>query len=237
MEILFGYLAGLLTLINPCVLPVLPIVLATALQVNRFGPIALAAGMSLAFVSLGVIVSAFGPALGIHPETISRTAASLMIGFGVVLLVPRAIVLFSWLTDGVSSQADSQLNSMDQSGLIDQFFAGVLLGALWSPCIGPTLGGAIALASGGGSLLWSTSIMISFAAGVSNVIFLLAYGTRSILKRRKRLIRKLSVSAQNILGWILILVGMMILFKVHHMFEIWAVQNLPLWLQDLSVRY
>jgi cytochrome c-type biogenesis protein len=237
MEILFGYLAGLLTLINPCVLPVLPIVLATALQVNRFGPIALAAGMSLAFVSLGVIVSAFGAALGIHPETISRIAASLMIGFGVVLLVPRAVVLFSWLTDGVSSQADSQLNSMDQSGLIGQFFAGVLLGALWSPCIGPTLGGAIALASGGGSLLWSTSIMISFAAGVSNVIFLLAYGTRSILKRRKRLIRKLSFSAQSILGWILILVGMMILFKVHHMFEIWAVQNLPLWLQDLSVRY
>ena len=237
MEILFGYLAGLLTLINPCVLPVLPIVLATALQVNRFGPIALAAGMSLAFVSLGVIVSAFGAALGIHPETISRIAASLMIGFGVVLLVPRAVVLFSWLTDGVSSQADSQLNSMDQSGLIGQFFAGVLLGALWSPCIGPTLGGAIALASGGGSLLWSTSIMISFAAGVSNVIFLLAYGTRNILKRRQRLIRKLSVSAQNILGWILILVGMMILFKVHHMFEIWAVQNLPLWLQDLSVRY
>ena len=237
MEILFGYLAGLLTLINPCVLPVLPIVLATALQVNRFGPIALAAGMSLAFVSLGIIVSAFGAALGIHPETISRTAAFLMIGFGVVLLVPRAVVLFSWLTDGVSSHADSQLNSMDQSGLRGQFFAGVLLGALWSPCIGPTLGGAIALASGGGSLLWSTSIMISFAVGVSNVIFLLAYGTRSILKRRKRLMRNLSVSARNILGWILILVGMMILFKVHHMFEIWAVQNLPFWLQDLSVRY
>ena len=75
MEILFGYLAGLLTLINPCVLPVLPIVLATALQANRFGPVALAAGMSLAFVSLGVIVSAFGAALGIHAETISRTAA------------------------------------------------------------------------------------------------------------------------------------------------------------------
>jgi len=237
MEILFGYLAGLLTLINPCVLPVLPIVLATALQVNRFGPIALAAGMGLAFVSLGIIVSAFGAALGIHPETISRTAAFLMIGFGVVLLVPRDVVSFSWLIDSVSSHADSQLNSMDQSGLRGQFFAGVLLGALWSPCIGPTLGGAIALASGGGSLLWSTSIMISFAVGVSNVIFLLAYGTRSILKRRKRLMRNLSVSARNIFGWILILVGMMILFKVHHMFEIWAVQNLPFWLQDLSVRY
>ncbi|TMV51775.1 cytochrome c biogenesis protein CcdA, partial [Thioclava sp. BHET1] len=47
MELILGYAAGLLTLINPCVLPVLPIVLASALQASRFGPLALAAGLSL----------------------------------------------------------------------------------------------------------------------------------------------------------------------------------------------
>ena len=50
MEIVLAYGAGLLTLINPCVLPVVPIVLATALQASRFGPVALTAGMSLSFV-------------------------------------------------------------------------------------------------------------------------------------------------------------------------------------------
>lgn len=53
MDVILAYLAGLLTLINPCVLPVLPIVLATALQAHRLGPVALAGGMSLAFVGLG----------------------------------------------------------------------------------------------------------------------------------------------------------------------------------------
>ena len=54
MDLFFAYIAGLLTLINPCVLPVLPIVLATALNADRRGPIALAAGMSLSFVTLGM---------------------------------------------------------------------------------------------------------------------------------------------------------------------------------------
>ena len=72
MELVFGYLAGLLTLINPCVLPVLPIVLASALQADRRGPIALAAGMSIAFVTLGVVISGFGYALGISEATVAR---------------------------------------------------------------------------------------------------------------------------------------------------------------------
>ena len=63
MEIVFAYLAGLLTLINPCVLPVLPIVLATALQASKWGPLAVAAGMSLMFIALGIGISAFG----LHP--------------------------------------------------------------------------------------------------------------------------------------------------------------------------
>ncbi|MGC9419829.1 MAG: cytochrome c biogenesis CcdA family protein, partial [Rhodovulum sp.] len=88
MELIFGYLAGLLTLINPCVLPVLPIVLATSLQADRRAPLALAAGMSVSFVALGLGVATLGPALGITEDTVSRAAAVLMVGFGLVLLVP-----------------------------------------------------------------------------------------------------------------------------------------------------
>ena len=72
MDLVFAYGAGLLTLINPCVLPVLPIVLATALQASRWGPVALAAGMSLSFVVLGVAVSAFGRAVGLNADDIAH---------------------------------------------------------------------------------------------------------------------------------------------------------------------
>ena len=68
MDIVLGYLAGLLTLINPCVLPILPIVLATSFQAGRAGPVALAAGMSLSFVTLGMLVSTLGYSLGIDEQ-------------------------------------------------------------------------------------------------------------------------------------------------------------------------
>ncbi|MGB0798068.1 MAG: cytochrome c biogenesis CcdA family protein [Planktomarina sp.] len=237
MDLIFGYLAGLLTLINPCVLPVLPIVLATALQSNRWGPVALAAGMSLAFVTLGVTVSAFGFALGITNQGISNIAAIMMVGFGAMLLIPQLGDVFSRLTAGMAQGADATLDDVDRSGLVGQFLGGILLGAVWSPCIGPTLGGAIALASGGGSLVWATAIMISFAGGVSTIIFALAYGARTVLQRRAAAMRKLAGKARPVMGIIFVLVGLMILFRVHHMIEIWAVQNLPYWIQDLSVRY
>ena len=89
MELLFGYLAGLLTLINPCVLPVLPIILASAMQAGRFGPLAIAAGMCLSFVSLGMLIAVFGHSIGLNEDLMARIGAVLMMIFGLILLVPQ----------------------------------------------------------------------------------------------------------------------------------------------------
>ncbi|WP_166418025.1 cytochrome c biogenesis CcdA family protein [Cochlodiniinecator piscidefendens] len=235
MELVFGYLAGLLTLINPCVLPVLPIVLASALQADRRGPIALAAGMSIAFVTLGVVIAGFGYALGISESSVARAGAVLMIGFGTVLLVPQFSAKFATATAGFSARADGQMNGLDGSSLRGQFFGGVLLGAVWSPCVGPTLGGAIALASQGQSFLWATLIMISFALGVSTIILSLGYGARKVIMERQAMMRIIATKARPFLGLVFVLVGFAILFRVHHMIEAWAVENLPVWLVDFSV--
>ncbi len=237
MDLVFGYLAGLLTLINPCVVPVLPIVLASAVQASKWGPVALAAGMSLAFVALGVSVTAFGRALGIDETTISNAGAVLMIAFGLVLLVPQFSASFATATGGFAGRADAGLEDVDRTSARGQFVTGMLLGAVWSPCIGPTLGSAIALASTGENLGWATAIMVSFALGVSTIILGLGYGAQSALRSRAVLMRRISVWARPMMGVMLILVGFGILFKVHHMIEIWALETLPYWLQDLSVRF
>lgn len=235
MELVLGYGAGLLTLINPCVLPVLPIVLATALQASRFGPLAVAGGMSLAFVALGLGVTALGRALGITQETVADAGAVLMIGFGLVLLVPRFSSGFATATAGMSSRADAGMDDLDRSGLRGQFLGGMLLGAVWSPCIGPTLGGAISLASQGQSLVWAGSIMVAFALGVSTVIVALGYGARSVIQRRQASMRALASRARPIMGGVFVIVGVGILLRVNHVLEFWAIQLLPAWLIDLSV--
>ena len=235
MELILGYAAGLLTLINPCVLPILPIVLASAMQAGRYGPLALAAGMGVSFVALGMLVAVAGRSLGINEVMIANTGAVLMIAFGVVLLVPRFSAGFATATAGMAARADSGMNDMDTSGLGGQVGAGVLLGAVWSPCIGPTLGGAIALASQGESLLRAGSIMVAFALGDATIIVALGYGAQSVIRSRRDRLMALSNYARPIAGGIFIAVGLGILFKVHHLLEFWALETLPPWLLDLSV--
>ncbi|WP_372884131.1 cytochrome c biogenesis CcdA family protein [Shimia sp.] len=235
MELILAYAAGLLTLINPCVLPVLPIVLATALQASRHGPLVLAAGMSLSFVALGIAVTAFGHGLGLRADDIARAGAVLMVGFGLVLLVPRFAAVFSAAIAGVAANADAGLERVDRATLRGQFLAGALLGAVWSPCVGPTLGGAISLASQGQDLARAAAIMLFFAFGVSTIILGLGYGARSALIKRQALMRRVAVSARPIMGLVFVAVGLMLFFKLHYQIEAWLISVLPAWLIDLSV--
>lgn len=235
MEFVFAYGAGILTLINPCVLPVLPIVLAASLQAGRHGPLALAAGMSVSFVTLGLGVTVLGHSLGLTPETINDAGAVLMIIFGLVLAVPRLSAGFSTVTAGMSVQANAGMDSLDRSSASSQFLGGILLGAVWSPCIGPTLGGAISLASQGERIVHSGLIMVSFALGVSTVMVALGYGARSAIQRRQTWLRPIAASARPVLGLAFIAVGAAILIRAHHLLEFQTMRILPAWLIDLSV--
>lgn len=237
MDLIFAYLAGLLTLINPCVLPVLPIVLASALQAHRLGPVAMAGGMAVSFVVLGLTVTAFGHVIGLDERTLAQAGAVLMIGFGLVLLVPRLNAGFASATAGFAAQADAGIDGIDRSGLGGQVLAGVLLGAVWSPCIGPTLGGAISLASQGQSLGWAAAIMSAFAAGVASVILALGYGARAAILRRRDLLRTVADRAKPVMGVLFLAVGLAILFRWHHIAEAWLIDHLPDWLVDLSVTF
>jgi cytochrome c-type biogenesis protein len=237
MDLVFAYIAGLLTLINPCVLPVLPIVLASALHADRRGPIALAAGMSLSFVTFGMIVTAFGRALGLTADRLAEAGAVAMVLFGLILLTPALSARFETAMAGLSARADTTLGQTSGTGLSGQFLGGLLLGAVWSPCIGPTLGGAIALASQGESLFWAFLIMVGFAAGVSSFIIGIGIGGQEVIRRRAHALRGLAHRSKAILGVVFIAVGLMIFFKLHHLFEYWALQVLPPWLIDLSVTF
>jgi len=123
MELLLAYGAGLLTLINPCVLPVLPIVLAGALQASRWGPLALASGMGLSFVTLGFGVIAAGHLVGLTPEMVAQAGAVLMIGFGIVL------PLLPLYADGFGS-GGAAIGLLVTSYAVAQFFMAPIWGRL-----------------------------------------------------------------------------------------------------------
>lgn len=235
MELVFGFFAGLLTLINPCVLPVLPIVVGSSLQASKYGPLAMAGGMSLSFVAFGMFVAVIGQSIGLTAELLSQIGAGMMLVFGVILLTPQLAHRFETATAGIAAGADGQFDDIDRSGLRGQFLGGALLGVVWSPCVGPTLGGAISLASQGENLIWSFLIMTSFAAGVSAIILALGYGTRKAIMGRQAQLRKFAGSVRPFMGAVFVVVGLMILFELNKYIEIWLLDVLPFWLQDLSV--
>ena len=195
----------------------------------------MAAGLSVTFVILGVGIAALGPAVGIDADTVAKVGALAMIGFGLVLMVPALNVRFAAATAGIAGQAEQQRGDLGSSGLAGHFVGGMLLGAAWSPCIGPTLGGAISLASQGQSILWAAAIMLSFALGTSTILLALAYGTREAIATRQASFRKIAANSKWVMAIALIAVGLAILFGLHQRLEGMVMNLLPIWLQDLSV--
>lgn len=235
MELVAGFAAGLLTLLNPCVLPMLPIVLASALQAGRLGPVALAGGMAVSFVILGVGLSWGGRAVGLDPESVAQAGAVVLMALGVVLLLPATGERLAAATAGLSARADAGIDRLERGTLAGQAGTGALLGAVWSPCIGPTLGGAIALAAQGESPLRATAIMASFALGAGVVLMALAYGARASLRRRMALFRSLAARARPVTGILFVGLGLFLLTGLYHRMEGWLLDVLPAWLVDFSV--
>lgn len=237
MDIPLGFLAGLLTLLNPCVLPVLPVVMASSLSADRRGPLWLVAGMSASFVVLGLGLARLGPALGLRPEAVETAAALVMLGFGLVLLMPALGARFAGATAGLAATADARIGRLDQAGPGRMLAAGALLGAVWSPCIGPTLGGAIALAARGEALAQAAAVMLAFAAGVSAVMLALAYGARAAIARRQAALRRASAWAKPAMGGVLVALGAAVLAGLPQMIEGWVLDTLPDGFNDLSILF
>jgi cytochrome c biogenesis protein CcdA len=235
MTLFWAWLAGVLTLINPCVLPLLPVIIAGALQGHRHGPLFMAAGLTVAFTTVGVLITAFGHLIGLNSSTINTVAAVMMVIFGLVLLVPRAQETLATAAGPLASGANNRMNEVRSQGALGQFTIGLLLGAVWSPCVGPTLGGAIGLAASGENLLQATITMLAFGVGVSTILLLLSYGSRELLTRRRERLMRWMPYAKPIMGVALLFVGIALLMRWNHAIDAWLLDVMPTWLQDLSV--
>lgn len=235
LDYVLAYAAGLLTLINPCVLPLLPLIGASAVARHRLAPLAMAGGMAASFTLAGLGAFALTRALGVPQDAIALAAGWAMLGFGLVMLTPPLQAQFSRLAGATASGSTRLLSQVEGRGLGGETAAGALLGLAWSPCIGPTLGGAIGLAAQGENLVHAGLIMGFFALGAGSIVLALAYGTRAALSSRRATLMRFAPYAKTGLGAGLVLVGLAIIFRVDRLLEAWALGVLPAWLVDLSV--
>src|SRR5579864_698332 len=184
-----AFLAGLLSILSPCVLPLAPIVLAAAVSEHKLGALALAAGLVASYLALGLFVLTIGFSLGLDNSSFRLPGALLLVNFGVVLLMPRLQAQLALATSPMARWTEQRAGGVSRGGLGRQFGVGVLLGAVWSPCVGPTLGAALALAAQGHNLAHAALTMLAFAtATVLPLLFLGLLSREAMMRWRSNLL-------------------------------------------------
>lgn len=170
--------AGSLTTLSPCVLPLLPLVVGSALQGNRLAPVAMGAGMTVSFALIGMVLGALGPALGVDGDTVRVAGAAMLIAFALVMLVPALGDRFSQWMLPIASQAQSASARLDGRTLTSALLLGGVLGLVWSPCSGPLLGSALSLVASEGGVARGGVVLGVFGLGAAMPLVAVAYASR-----------------------------------------------------------
>jgi cytochrome c biogenesis protein CcdA len=236
-SMVLAFAAGVVSILSPCVLPILPIVLGVASSAERLGPVALAGGLALSFTVLGLFVAAVGYSIGIDADALRYLAAIVTIAFGLLLMMPRAQAQLAAASGPIANWTDRHFGSQPGGGLAGQFGVGVLLGAVWSPCVGPTLGAASLLAAQGQDLLRVGATMFAFGVGAAVPLLLLGLLSREAMSRWRHRLMSTGQAAKAGLGLVLIAIGALVLTGADKSVEAALVAASPSWLTNLTTRF
>jgi cytochrome c-type biogenesis protein len=216
--------AGSLTVLSPCVLPVLPLILGRSMQSHRLGPVSLVLGLISGFAIAGSLIGVSASWLPGIASLLRSTAIFTLLAIGIISMFPdlgyrflQLIPLQSWLPHFKASiQKDSARKSLTQ-----EFWIGTQLGLLWTPCAGPVLASILVLAAVQHQILGAFALLVAYGIGAGIPLLGLAYAgryaSRSLLHIRQHS------------QWIQRIGGMMIALTAIAILQGWDIQ-IQLWL-------
>jgi cytochrome c-type biogenesis protein len=206
-------LAGLVSFLSPCVLPLVPGYLSfvtgltgadLAEQEERKGRVVLGAslfvlGFSLVFISEGALFGSFGGSLQAHQTVIDRVlgAVTVLLGLAFMGLIP-------------GMQREVRIHALPRAGLVGAPLLGILFGVGWTPCIGPTLGAVLTLAYDQGTAGRGALLTVGYCLGLGIPFLLVAVGFRrslsamSAVKRHYALVTRLGGGLLVVIGLLLV---------------------------------
>lgn len=221
--IALSLLAGILTILAPCVLPLLPVIIGGSIMDGRKSrPWIIIASFAVSVVFFTLIIKILVDQIGLYPETLTTISASILIIFGIVLLFPQLRWKIMHIT-GLERKTSQTSNTFSSGKSIkDDIILGAVLWPLFNTC-SPTF-----------IVLVSNILPVDFMTGLINilayilwlvlVLSIVAYGGRAAISRLKRAAKPNS-SIKKVIAIILILVGTAILMWWHKTAEAWMIQH------------
>ncbi len=181
----FAFISGIVTILSPCILPILPLLLTGTVgqSNNKAKPLGIITGFVASFTIFTVLLSTIVRAFHFNPEFIRIFAVMVIFMFGLSLILPavqqKIEILFSLLSSKISTKSVNKSHGAYYEGIL----IGISLGILWSPCVGPILASVIALAVTGTVSFESFFIVLAYALGTAIPMFLIMTGGRNLLAR------------------------------------------------------
>lgn len=234
---LLGFIAGVLSFLNPCVLPLIPIVFGSAQSSHPLGPVALGVGLALSSTAIGLFIATIGFSIGLDERVFRPVGGTLLAAAGIVLLLPALQHRFATASAPIGNWASNRMAQGGESGLLGQFSIGALLGFVWIPCVGPTLGAASVLAAQGESLGQVAAVMFAFGIGAAIPLVLIGTLSGKALAGRRKALGSLGSRGKQLLGTALVVVGVLVVSGTDRLLEAYLTQTAPDWLVALTTRY
>ena len=218
ISIFMVFLAGVVTIMKPCCLPLVPVIFSGS-GGHRLRPLAIVSGLTISFTTMGVLVSAFGATFAGYTDYLRNIAILFIISMGFVLFHQDVNMEFMKISGSITQGLrgigffNKFSSKMPEGSLIGGFFLGMSLGVLWIPCVGPILGAVLALVASVGNMTYGASMLFVYSIGMSLPMLSIAYYGKKVTNRYKwfsrngELLKKLS-------GLVLIVIGIMLLFGV-----------------------
>ncbi|PSB24382.1 cytochrome c biogenesis CcdA family protein [Stenomitos frigidus] len=216
-----AFLGGVLTVLSPCVLPILPVLVGRSLQSHKYGPIALVIGLVSGFALAGSL-------LGITASWFSALASVLRYVAIVVLLLLGLLAIFPDWSYRLWSYLPTNrwTKESPRIGLTGEFWLGTQLGLLWTPCAGPVLGGILVLAAVNHDVINAFGLLVTYGLGAALPLLAIAYGGRTISRRLLKL-RSYSGTLQRVGGVMIVVTAIAILLGWDVQIQLWLAPFLP----------